>query len=485
MIHNTPALFGPIVFGAALALYLFLRFRSSVTKDTHGESRWARSADLRLLRNHTAHGNGIVLGWLGRNLLTSPAEDSVVVFGAQRSGKTAAIAIPTLLEWAGSAVATSTKDELVRLTGRHRLMRGPAFVFAPLDRDIGWITELGLEPVHWNPLTEIDEVGLAAELADILTADGKVSHAPHWYLSAANVLTGLFVLEHQQGGTLASVLDLLNRSNARGYAALAAKVQGPASSILKGFALTPPEEGGSILSTARACLSPWLDERIARATSSEMPQLDLDRLLAQGGTLYLVAPTEDAERCRPLFSALLGNLLRRATERARLQGGVLNPRLLLALDEAANFARVPRLPSYVSTGPGQGIQSLLCFHDMAQVEAGYGQQAARTIWNNCRARLLLPGQGDLRTLQQFSEEIGNQTVRWKSQSWNARGSSSSEARAGLPLCPPDALRRSKDAVLLYADAPPASLRIKRWDQVPHWRTRVEAARASPQVTKAA
>ena len=102
-----------------------------------------------------------------------------------------------------------------------------------------------------------------------------------------------------------------------------------------------------------------------------------------------------------MFSSLIGSLLRRATTRARALGGVLAPRLLLALDEVANFARIPRLDSYVSTGPGQGIQSLLCFHDLAQIEAGYGHERARTIWNNCRARLLLPGQGDPKTLEQF------------------------------------------------------------------------------------
>ena len=37
-------------------------------------------------------------------------------------------------------------------------------------------------------------------------------------------------------------------------------------------------------------------------------------------------------------------------------------------DEAANFARIPRLAGYASSGPGQGIQLLLCYHDLAQVE---------------------------------------------------------------------------------------------------------------------
>jgi type IV secretory pathway TraG/TraD family ATPase VirD4 len=152
---------------------------------------------------------------------------------------------------------------------------------------------------------------------------------------------------------------------------------------------------------------------------------------------------------------------------------VLTPRLLLALDEAANFARIPRLAGYASSGPGQGIQLLLCFHDLAQIEAGYGREEARTVWNNCRARLLLPGQGDLITLEHFSRAIGDETRTYRVQHGNVRGSNSSEQRLGHPLSSPDDLRRLGQAVLIYASAPPARLQLRRWDQVPHFRRLAE------------
>jgi type IV secretory pathway TraG/TraD family ATPase VirD4 len=148
---------------------------------------------------------------------------------------------------------------------------------------------------------------------------------------------------------------------------------------------------------------------------------------------------------------------------------VLSPRLLVALDEAANFARIPRLAGYASSGPGQGIQLLLCYHDLAQIEAGYGEEQARTVWNNCRARLLLPGQGDLRTLEVFSRAIGDETRIYRSRQSDSRFSSSIEQRVGKPLASVDELRRTTAAVLLYATAPPAQLELRRWDQVPAWR----------------
>jgi len=117
---------------------------------------------------------------------------------------------------------------------------------------------------------------------------------------------------------------------------------------------------------------------------------------------------------------------------------------------------------------------LLCYHDLAQVEGGYGPEAARTIWNNCRARLLLPGQGDLKTLEQFSRAIGVETRVYRAQHSDRWRSSSSEQRVGRPLATVDELRRQEHAVLVYANAPPAHLELRRWDQVPVWRRLVES-----------
>jgi len=48
-----------------------------------------------------------------------------------------------------------------------------------------------------------------------------------------------------------------------------------------------------------------------------------------------------------------------------------------------------------------------------------------------------------------------------------------EQRIGRPLCSPDDLLRLNQAVLLYASAPPARLRLQRWDQVSHFRRLAE------------
>ena len=463
-----------------LGLYAYFRFvRGAGRPDTHGDSRWSTARDLKALRRAGA-GDGIPLGWMGRRLLQSPAEDNVLAFGVQRSGKTSALAVPALLTWRGAAIATSTKEELVRLTGRHRAGLGPVYVFAPLDADTSWVDRLGLYSVTWNPLSECQTAGAAAELADLFTSSGKTGDAAHWYLSAANLLTALFLVHHDRGGDLAEVLADLNRTPLNGYAVLANQATGKARDILSGFAATPEKEAGSVLSTARSSLSLWLDDRVARATgvSDSAAQLDLGELLSRGATLYLVAPAEEADRCRPLFSALLATLLRQATTRARDLGGVLTPRLLLLCSTRPPTSRGYRAWRPTSRPVRARASSPSSASTTWRSSSTAMAEDARTIWNNCRARLLLPGQGDLKTLDHFSRAIGSETVLYESKSWGRGGTSTSQARTGRPLGSADRLRRSQEAVLVYANAPPARLSLRRWDQVPEWRTAVRSTAPS-------
>src|ERR1700674_1723908 len=186
----------------------------SSAPDSHGPSRWALPRERKQLGRPAAaerlHGDGVVLGWHNGLLLQSPAEDNVLLFGVQRSGKTSTVVVPTLLGWKGAVVATSTKEELVALTANHRGGTGPIWVFAPLDRDHLWMERLGLRPATWNPLDAVDSCGSASELADHFTAAGKRGASAHWYLAASSLITGLAVCERERGGDMRSLLMRLN-----------------------------------------------------------------------------------------------------------------------------------------------------------------------------------------------------------------------------------------------------------------------------------
>ena len=68
--------------------------------------------------------------------------------------------------------------------------------------------------------------------------------------------------------------------------------------------------------------------------------------------------------------------------------------------------------------------------------------------------------------------IGDETRIYRSRQSDSYRAHSIEQRVGKPLASVDELRRTTDAVLVYATAPPARLELRRWDQVPAWRSLV-------------
>ena len=110
LLTGAPTLLGRVVVWAARRL-LPAWLVGTGTASSHGSSRWARASDLASLGRSRKvgrlAGDGIVLGFLHGRSLQSPAEDNVLLLGVQRSGKTSAIVVPTLLTWSGATVATS------------------------------------------------------------------------------------------------------------------------------------------------------------------------------------------------------------------------------------------------------------------------------------------------------------------------------------------------------------------------------------------
>jgi type IV secretory pathway TraG/TraD family ATPase VirD4 len=113
----------------------------------------------------------------------------------------------------------------------------------------------------------------------------------------------------------------------------------------------------------------------------------------------------------PLTAALVDAIAARALERAVEQGGQLAPRLLLALDEAANIAPLASLPSLVAEGGQQGVTSVVVLQDISQAYGRWGRDGAHTLWNNATVRVVLPGVADPATVDLVSKFAG-EIERW-------------------------------------------------------------------------
>jgi hypothetical protein len=127
---------------------------------------------------------------------------------------------------------------------------------------------------------------------------------------------------------------------------------------------------------------------------------------AESHTLYVVSPSHEQRRLRPLFETLLQTVINYAFELSSRTGTFLDPPLLVVLDEAANIAptarsrhsRLHRRRARHSAGkrlPGP-----------SQISNRYGERA-QTVVNNHRAKIVLSGISDTHTLEYASRLLSD------------------------------------------------------------------------------
>ena len=109
--------------------------------------------------------------------------------------------------------------------------------------------------------------------------------------------------------------------------------------------------------------------------------------------------------------------LRAATYRASADGTLRLP-VTLVLDEVANIAPLPDLPQMVSEGGGQSLLTMACLQDLSQARARGGPPRTG-FFSLFGAKVLLPGVGDLRTLDTVSRLAGQGDVATRSVNTSA------------------------------------------------------------------
>ena len=120
----------------------------------------------------------------------------------------------------------------------------------------------------------------------------------------------------------------------------------------------------------------------ADVISATEPNFDARRFVAGADTVYVCASSRHQDLIAPLVVGLIEDVRAASFERSAARNaaafGTVGPSVppgiwpgveapvLLALDEAANIAPLPDLPSLVSEGGSQGVLTLACLQDLAQ-----------------------------------------------------------------------------------------------------------------------
>lgn len=464
---------GPALFYAVLlALLILLASAAALLRrllrgvfasaPSSSSSKWASAADLRPLMVKSPEQGRLVLGRVGSKLIAAEERQSVIVLGPTQSLKTTGFAIPAILEWDGPVLATSVKRDLLRDTITARARGGKVWVYDPASSG-------DYETNKWSPLHLCDDWGGAQRTATWLTRatptnSGGLTDSEFWYAAAAKLLGPMLLAAAASKRTMADVVRWVNTQEER-EVKLALEVAGVPEALDAAVASWNREgrQRSSVYTTAETVLSAYEDPVVARSAAG--CDITPARLLDGGcNTLYVVSPSHEQRRLRPLFETLLQTVINYGFELSSRTGKPLDRPLLVVLDEAANIAPLRDLDTLASTAASHGIQLVSVFQDLAQVSTRYGERT-QTVVNNHRAKIVLSGISDTQTLEYASRLLGDEEVMQSSITRSAHGSrSTTQSMALRSIAPAHVLRsiRPGEGVLVYGHLPAARIRLRPW-----------------------
>jgi type IV secretion system protein VirD4 len=469
---------GPMPFYSTLAvllvpsvagMLLVIRHRARTTRSRGAGARWAKTRDLRTLRVRASQPRRLTLGRIDGHLIAAEPRESVIVIGPTQSGKTTGFAIPAILEWQGPVLATSIKSDLLNDTyaARSAIPDADFLIYDPTH-------STGYATAGWTPLAGCETWQGAQRVASWLVDAARatsagIENARFWYGAAEKLLAPLLLAAVHGDVTMEAVVRWLDTQDEREVKfALELANQTAAKDAFEATLKREERTRSNVYATAETVLAAYADPGVL--ASAETSDIHADAVLDGGHhTVYVCAPAHEQRRLRPLFSAFIQAIVAGAYERANRSGKPLDPPLLLVLDECANIAPLRDLPTLASTGAGQGIQLVSVFQDMAQINAVYGRDHAPTIVSNHRAKVVLSGIGDPRTLDYVAALLGDEEVRQVASTRGAEGRrSTTESFTYRTLAPSHVLREMTpgQGVLVYGHLPPARLSMRPWFKDP-------------------
>jgi type IV secretory pathway TraG/TraD family ATPase VirD4 len=429
-----------------------------------------------------SQGGGVFLGITPdyREWTTAAADQAVLVLGPPRSGKTASIIIPSILNAAGAVVSTSTRREVMAATYLPRSRYGRIWLFDPFgDVDV----PEGVLELHWTPLWSSrtwDGARATAEAmvsaSAVATTAGSGSENAYLTEGAKALLGPMLHAAALSGHGIGDVRRWILREDYQTAAdVLADHGAHLAVDELGRVGETDVRERGSVVNVTGTVLRAYGSQRVLDLAGT--PNFDVDRFVESADTVYVVAPPTQQEMLAPVVVGFLEEIRNAVYRHARAADPPARqhrPPMLWALDEIANIAPIKNLPAIVSEGGGLGLQIMCCFQDLTQASVRWAK-AAEGFLSLFATLVVFPGIGDRKTLEALSMMVGD---------WDrpyAVSTTSSGTSVGIGLIPEltntygssTAYSTHREALLTpgeIANIPPGTalvVRSGRWGLVEH------------------
>lgn len=156
----------------------------------------------------------------------------------------------------------------------------------------------------------------------------------------------------------------------------------------------------------------------------------IEELPDQQCSVFMTCPSESH---RPLANAFLGAYMKEQHRRALRQGGALEHRHLVVLDELVYCTPHSELRSWVNNiARSANMKLILGTQSYADLEITWDEAQARALFNACKgSKALLPGATDSKLLDEFTKLAGKKNIVQVSSIAETTGKSANYTALGL------------------------------------------------------
>ena len=456
---------GMIGLGAAATLWLTLlvALLRRPRRSAHGDARFAGYAQLARLGAFRSSDTGVLIGRHGRRYLRDHGQRAILLAAPTRSGKGVGVVVPVLLDYLGSVVVLDIKYENHALTSGYRQQMGQqVFTFSPFSPDG--------RTHRWNPLRYIPEepaqrVGELRQIAHMLYPDGDGSGNQQFFIDhARNVFLALALYlfeQHDRNRRLGLesaplTLGQLHRlASGSPTESPRARLQALAEEdhlseacqhAFAGFAGQAEETLASILGTFHAPLLLWSDPLLDAATSGD--DFLLTDVRRKRMSIYLCVSPDKLAQAGLIFNLFFSQLISLNTRMLPQQDPSLRHQCLLLMDEFTSLGKIDIIARAVGYMAGYNLRLLTIIQSMAQLDATYGREQARTLATN-HATQILYAPREQQDANDYADMLGYTTQRRRQRSI-ARETSFTEVEERRALMLPQEIKAlgSKRQILL-------------------------------------
>ncbi len=438
--------------------------RRAVERGWVHQRTWAIPTDLRRLWVPGPVSGRPYLGMIGRmpaRTLAAELEVQPMVVAPPRSGKSSGFVVPWLLDHQGPALVLSTKRDIYDATAPYRRGLGRVWVYDPFgDRASAGFTPL-IPARSWPGAIRAGEA-----LASAAHPDSSNAANEFWDKEAASMLGPLLHAAAIAGESMSELIRWLDtRDFTDAISVLKDAGASAAANQLQGVSRRDERNRETTVMSALNLLRAYRYPQVAASAVGDLtPERFLD---GNANTIYVVAAGHDQDALRPVILSLVAAMYEAAIVKAR-RTGVLDPRLFILMDEAANIAPVRNLAPWLSQCGDHGIVIATIWQSIAQIDQRYGRAARDAICAASTAQVFIPPLADPTSAGYLTELLGEEPVANASSSTGlARHTLSIGHQKAGPSPWLRQIGRGR-AVLVYRDLPPAIVRAPGWFEDPRF-----------------